>query len=348
MSAVVIVLIALMLVDAKIAPVGSFWEDYSRPVRSNALKGIFVMAVFISHIRGYITIGDEDALAVSLSFFLGQLMVTPFLFFSGFGVMESIRKKGTDYVRRIPVHRAIKTWIHFAASVVLFWVLNWVLHIPMTLRDMLLSLVGWVSVGNSAWYVFTVFFLYLITAVSFLIFRKNELAGLICTTVLTFAYIFLMIPLRISMWYNTALCYVFGMWYSFLRPWVEKVVMRSDACFCGCLLAAFYIFRKLMEFRTYSSWIYQLYAIFFMVLLIGISMKFRLDNPFLQFLGRHTFSIYILQRIPMRFLEARGIFIDDHVTMFILSFLTTCLLAIVFDCFLSWLDSRIFDRKVSV
>lgn len=346
MSAVLVVLTALFLIDCKMAEPGTFWEDYCKPARTNALKGIFVMIVFLSHFRGYITLGEQDALAVSVVSFLGQLMVTPFLFFSGFGVMESIRKKGEAYVKGIPVQRALKTWVHFMLSVVLFWLLNWLLHIPMSVQDMALSLVGWVSVGNSTWYIFTMFFLYLITAASFLIFCKNEYAGLLCATGLTFVYILVMTPLQGRWWYNTSLCYVFGMWYSALRPWVEKIVMRSGFTYCGALLAAFFGFRQLMRFQMHSSWIYQLYAVFFVILLVGISMKLRLDNPFLQFLGKHTFSIYILQRLPMRFFQERGLFADDHVTMFIFCFLLSCMLAIGFDHFLAWFDKRVFARHI--
>ena len=348
MSAVMIVLMALCVIGAEIAGQNEFWPDYSSPRRSNALKGIFVLVVFVSHFRGYITLGDQDTLAVSIVSFFGQLMVTPFLFFSGFGVMESIRKKGIGYVRQIPVQRALKTWLHFALAVILFWVLNALLRIPMSGSQMLLSLIGWKTVGNSTWYIFTMFFLYLITAASFLVWRNREYAGLICTTILTCGYCVIMARFQGTWWYNTTLCYVLGMWYSSLRPYIEKFVMKNDLTYCFALLAAFYVFRQLMRFRTVSAWIYQVYAIFFMILLVGISMKLRLDNPILQFLGRHTFSIYMLQRLPMRFFEEKGLFADDHVTMLIFCFLLTCILAMAFDFLLERVDGRVFGAKRKV
>lgn len=348
MSVVVIVLLALFLIDAKIAKEDTFWEDYCSVAKSNALKGIFVMMVFLSHFQGYIQLGEEDQISVAIVSFLGQLMVAPFLFFSGFGIMESIRKKGNGYVKKIPVQRVLKTWTHFVFCVFLFWILNLLLDIPMSVRQMALSLVCWESVGNSTWYIFTMLFLYLFTAVSFLIFRKNAVFATFAVTLLTFVYVLIIRCFQDSWWYNTSLCYSFGMWFALLRDKVEKLVQRSDVFYCSALLLAFYGFRQLMRIMIYSEWFYQFYAMAFVMLVVGVSMKLRLDNPMLQFLGKHTFTIYMLQRLPMCFMQTKELFVNDHITMFVMCFLMTCILAIGFDKFLLWFDKRVFLQRVKV
>ena len=42
------------------------------------------------------------------------LMVTMFLFYSGYGVFESIKKKKEKYINTIPKRRFLKTLINFA------------------------------------------------------------------------------------------------------------------------------------------------------------------------------------------------------------------------------------------
>ena len=92
---VVMILAGLMFISGmKIAGEGSFHRDYCSVEKSTALKGVFVMLVFFQHFRTYITPEETDFVAVGVSEFLGQLIVVPFLFYSGFGVMESIRAKG--------------------------------------------------------------------------------------------------------------------------------------------------------------------------------------------------------------------------------------------------------------
>lgn len=41
----------------------------------------------------------------------GQLIVVMFLFYSGYGVMESVRSKGTAYIKSIPFKRVLSTLV---------------------------------------------------------------------------------------------------------------------------------------------------------------------------------------------------------------------------------------------
>lgn len=345
MSLVMIVFLCLFALHAQIADENCFWEDYCSKSRTTAIKGIFVATVFMSHFCSYIATGEQDALAVKTVHFLGQLMVTPFLFYSGFGVMEAIQKKGKDYVKKIPVHRALKTLLHFDVAILLFCVLNLILGEKLIVTDVLQAFVCWVSLGNSTWYIFTMVFLYLITAVSFLIFGRNKYVALIVTTALTVLYVNILMQYKGDWWYNTCLCYILGMWYSVLRPIVEKIACKNDLLYFATLLLACFAFYELMRRHRINIWKYQLYAMSFVVLVVGISMKIKLDNPFLQFLGKHTFSIYILQRLPMIYFTEKGIYLENFVILFVMCFLITCVLAIVFDKVLEKMDQIIFGGK---
>ena len=55
------------------------------------------------------------------------------------------------------------------------------------------------------------------------------------------------------------------------------------------------------------------------------------DNPFLKFLGKHVFSIYILQRIPMMILAERGNIAAHPYSYFIITFAVTIVAALLFD-----------------
>lgn len=75
MSAIMLVLLFLFAVNAKMAEADQFFDDYCSPRKSNALKGIFVVMVFISHFRGYVTLTDADLIASKVISFLGQQLV---------------------------------------------------------------------------------------------------------------------------------------------------------------------------------------------------------------------------------------------------------------------------------
>lgn len=92
-------------------------------------------------------------------------MVAMFMFYSGYGVMESIRSKGMNYVHSMPKKRILSTWIHFAFIVALYVLLTVAIGNEITLKQLLLSFIGWDSVGNSNWYIFDILCLYLMSFV---------------------------------------------------------------------------------------------------------------------------------------------------------------------------------------
>ncbi len=64
-----------------------------------AIKGIFIMFVFISHSRSYFEITSTmDNVTIQFMNYVGQLMVTLFLFYSGYGVYEAIKSKKLKYI----------------------------------------------------------------------------------------------------------------------------------------------------------------------------------------------------------------------------------------------------------
>ena len=81
-----------------------FNQDYLGKEQCNAIKGIFILVVFIRHIWPYLRdFGYDfsslgDGIFMKIDRCMGQLIVVAFLFYSGYGVMESIKYKGKQYL----------------------------------------------------------------------------------------------------------------------------------------------------------------------------------------------------------------------------------------------------------
>lgn len=73
----------------KIAGEGQFHKDYLSKENTTAINGIFVVLVLLCHFTQYVRFGS-GLVDQSFLFFkshLGQLVVTTFLFFSGYGII---------------------------------------------------------------------------------------------------------------------------------------------------------------------------------------------------------------------------------------------------------------------
>ena len=152
----------VFLCGAKFVKSGEFNSDYMSKDTTGAINGIFVLLVFMCHISGYMKLGgSSDTIWLDLKSWLGQLVVVTFLFYSGYGMMCSIMKKGTPYVKGIFRRRFLSLFAHFDIAVLLFLLMNLALGIKTKTRTTLLAFTTWESIGNSNWYITAVLCLYL-------------------------------------------------------------------------------------------------------------------------------------------------------------------------------------------
>ena len=220
--------------------------------------------------------------------------MAPFLFYSGYGVSEQIKKRGTAYVNHMPKSRILKTWIHFAIAVLIYLFLSFILKSKYAPATILLSFIGWESIGNSSWYIFAILFLYAAAYFSF----KN-LSGVrapISCVISSLLYIVVMYFAKDgSWWYDTILCYFVGILFSCYKEEINRFLNNkylTSCLICLALTVAFFLLRSHLI-------AYELLSIIFCIDILLFCACVKIENKVLFFLGKHAFEIYILQRIPM-------------------------------------------------
>lgn len=308
-----------------------YFADYIGPRAIQPIKGIFLILVFFRHFLQYVDLnGPWDVSFFEIDGFLRQLIVVPFLFYSGYGISESIRKKGHDYVKKLPRNRILKVLFQFDVAVLLYVVLRFVRSNPYGWKRVLLSLIGWDSVGNSNWYIFAIICLYLITWLSHMIFRRGNFMPALCVSVLTVGYILVMDRFKDGWWYNTVLAYVTGVWFSAYKTSFEKGVLSGEKAYYACLAVTVLLFAYLHQYVPGRLMAYELCSVLFAVLVVLFTAKVQISSRFLAYCGEHLFSLYILQRIPMIALSGTAVAQSPYL-YFVVCFAITFLLSAVFD-----------------
>lgn len=328
-------------------------SDYMDKENTTALKGIFVIIIFLSHSRNYMVLnGSLDGLYDFIPLFLGQMMVIPFLFYSGFGVMESVKKKGNDYVKGLALYRAGKVLLHFDAAVLLYCLLNLFLGNVYGWDQIFLAFLGWESIGNSHWFIFAIIALYLLSWLVFIVFRQHYCAAVAALFILCAVMIWLLMDVagRSPYWYDTLIFYPIGVIYSLLRDRVDAIFRDPRlwlSVFC-IVLPVFCVLNyngfslpKIIPYHAFLA-VEIRYFLFFLVFLL-FTMRVRVGNKVLSFFGNHVFSIYMLQYIPMKILAAFGVTADYLV--FAAGLGGTVLIAVLFDRGMAKLDRVLFCRN---
>ena len=358
--------ICLWKISFRREPEKTYLTDYMSKEKTNAVRGIFILIVFMSHFKSYVTLSDAlpdhlyssfltllrqqmvtpflfssalaDHLYSSFLTLLGQRMVTPFLFLSGYGVMESLKAKGADYVRSIPGKRFGGVLFRFDLAILVFIAVDLLIKWPFTWKQALLSLIGWDAVGNSNWYIFVILVLYLLTFLSFSIFdpQRESLKGALLTTLFTLLIVFSFraTGLKERYWYDTMLCYPAGLiWSLYGRRFADFINRKTilwlafTAGIVGAELCTIFVWRLHDSFLAHEAGM-----LLFPIVIQMVMMRVRVCNPILTWCGKHLFGIYIMQRIPMNVFKQLGLMASwNKYLLFILCIAITILLAWSFD-----------------
>ena len=282
-------------------------KDYLSFNSTNAIKGIFILLVMVKHVTPYIYSSNYlfnqwgDTLFLKADSLIGQWIVALFLFFSGYGIMESIKDKGRIYISSIPRKRLLNVLINFDIAVLfyilLFFFINNTEEISWDIY--LLSFIGWESVGNSNWYIFIILLVYTITYIVFKLdffYQKKKTGTLFCNVIL-FTIMIILSHYKESWWYNTILCYGVGLIFSVYKLQVEKII---KSYYYPILL--FFSILLILAWRypfDFHGLRHNLFSIIVSIITIILTMKVNINNKVLIWLGKHLFPLYIYQRIPM-------------------------------------------------
>lgn len=328
-----------------------FMVDYMSVEKTTAIKGIFIFIVFLTHFDDYITFSSAMDIAYNEKFqLIGQRMVTMFMFYSGFGVMESIKKKGNSYIKGIPVKRFFGTMFRFDIALVLFLILGLCIGTKFTLKQVLLSLIGWDSLGNSNWYIFAVLMLYLFTYIGFIIFKDklHYIPSIVTVTLLTAAYVVILLGFNLkgSWWVDTVIIYPMGMIYSLIKKPIEKFVNSTDTIWLVLFICSIVATTVAYSLRDKSFLMREIAMVFFVIAVVLFTMRVSLNNKVLQFLGKHLFGIYILQRIPMILFKHIGLADYNIYLFFFASLAVTIVMAWLFEKYVGKLWNKISAFKL--
>lgn len=308
-----------------------YYSDYLSFDTTNAVKGIFIALVFIKHATPYIFksgyVFDDSLLSRAFLFVnaqVGQWIVAMFLFYSGFGIMESIKKKGLPYVHTIPRKRILTTLINFDIAVALFAVIALFLHKDYPLMTYLLSFIGWEAVGNSNWYIFVIILCYLMVYLCFRTAEDGEytMGAVICFFLLCISAFFLS-RVKPSWWYDTILCFCVGIFYSLWREHIETILQKYYWLILSILTIALVCLRAYFVGLAYNG-----YCIIFCFFVVMLTMKFRINNSVLIWSGNNLFPLYIYQRVPMIILSSLcdGAFVASYPVLYTFACLLITLL----------------------
>lgn len=313
------------------------------------INGLFVLLVLMRHYSVAFAGGDGmSEIFMRVSRIMGQQIVTPFFFISGYGTMRSIESKGSPYVQSFPTKKILRLLVHFDICVLAYMLLNVALGRSRSLLINILSLLTITNVGNSNWFITVTLMLY---AIIWLCFRNRPDIKRALTMMTIAVVIYALIAARIGMptrYYNTVIAFPVGMWVAMYRE--ELKAMLYDARFIRtCMVVLLPILGILVLARGFKSsgtsftWLlylvlYWLATIALIAMILFAASRFEMPSKLFGWFGAHVFEVYMLQRIPMMAFYFTGVLASSVVGKFFIVLAVTVVLSRCMELLLKRID----------
>lgn len=334
--------------------------------RTMMINGLFMVLIILKHLcehTGYIPQWPDTVFRAIAVDPLDQFVVSTFFFFSGYGIMSSIERKGKAYLRELLSRRFTRLYFNYAVALLIMAAINSTFRYSpvMALRYF------WTNVTSpeGCWFIFNTLVLYLFTWVSFKLFTPARPWRAICLiSVLTLACCLALIPIRPEYELTTELCFPAGAAYCLLSRRIDAALRRIPALPLGA--AAIAVAVCVQGYIIKATWhppiadtLYpcadclriagkQVLAILFSLgvawLFAAFSWK-KVPRPLTWLGGTVVFSAYVFQFVPIRLLQYWGFHHFSQPLYVLAAFLGIIFMAWAGHAILSRLDARIWKSR---
>lgn len=192
---------------------------------------------------------------------------------------------------------------------------------------------------RKSWDILAILVLYALSYIGGLMTSQDSLTTIIFVAAGCCVYVVVLILCGKRSWYyNTIFCYPLGMLFGKYEHKIRTLLEKTDTYLmivvcCAAAFAASYLSVLKCHGVIWLA-VVELRGIFFVLLVVLATSRIKIGNPVLNWLGKHTFEIYILQRLPM--IALSGIGINQYV-YFLIGTVLTGLVAFLYQKFMGTL-----------
>ena len=293
-----VALLVLFLIGTKpVHPFREYNDCYLSRETGLALRGVFALSVILHHLSQNVRhIGLFGRFYNS-----GPLVVTAFFFLSGYGLMHSYMTQPA-YRQHFLRRRLPKILLPFVLLTTVFVGFSALNGSPYSPKSLILDFIYGIQILPYSWYILCIAAFYVLFCLLMHLCKNKYtlvIAGMFAGCVV---YIAFCIYMRYgSFWYRTILVLLLGMIWALYEAKILPVMHRFYWIISPLtwLLFAALLSVLLRQTAIKNPWISLLYNFAltssFMISILTVTMKFRVGNPVLTFLGNNSLEIYLVQ-----------------------------------------------------
>lgn len=319
------ILFIIYFYGCKISKDGSFINESFSKEQSKMLQAIACLFIVLHHLTQIITsYGDLNRGPITLLSSMGILFTSVFFFFSGFGLIISVNKND-KYLDSFLRHRLPTVLVpFFVANIISVIVRIFYIKIPMTPKQIIQCVTGYVLINGNGWYIVEIVFIYIAFYILFKLIRNKKIAAtLLCIftafliyTGYTRGHDFSTLGdhwFKGEWWYNSTIVFIYGVVFAINKERIMTYIKRHYKCLLAIFSVLFVVgfcleevIRKRYGYYTESVVVdvinsklltliaQMLLCMIFTSLMILIFVKIQVGNKVLKYLGSISMEIFLI------------------------------------------------------
>lgn len=316
------------------------------------VNALFITLVVCSHGLNLFQTNICDYLPEKCAAFavgqFGQLMVTTFFFFSGYGIMFSLLNRG-GYEGNLIYPRFIILSLNFVLAVLVYFIAHCILQGEIRWSDFLGGLHDYQFLGNPTWFILMTLLTYLLTYASFRCVGKDRpVAFILLLMAVLVIVIYLFGQIKPSHWVNTILCFPAGMLYYIKGEQIEHMLRKTSIPSIVYSLLLLLLGKLIYDADLWPN-IYteNIGGILFAVGVMWFVGSFSWGKPsrFLTWLGGSgLFVVYMFHLLPMRIMTHLGLNEEQPYMVWLCVFITTAFIVLMAQFCYQKLNRVLFSK----
>lgn len=307
----------------------SYNTDYLSVQHTKNLKGIFTLIVVFHHLAIFACVGDVYNIFINA----GYIAVGGFLFISGYGLMYQYMRKGRKYIRTFPKRRLLTIIIPAIVMAIVYFIVKKVLY-GYNFNTLLFDFRRGASVISNGWYVTAIIYYYIAFFVSMILSELIKKQRFMSIFIFVATFIYMVVCRKLNFddhWFSAAFAFYFGVLWAMFKSKIDSNLRKSIPVIVGCIIGFYYLFNVIIHFRY--GWM-EFKCLMYLAIIVILGMKMKLQSPFMEWVGDHSFEIYLVHGLFFDLLRNNYINVENPfsfmLTLFILTFLSSYVLHTIF------------------
>lgn len=277
-------------------------EEHMSKQNTEYYKGIFAIGILLHHVSQRTNTG---ILFHDIFNIMGSIAVSVFFFISGYGLQKSFLKS-SDYSKGFLKKRLSKVLVPYLVITFVRWIECFFCGTVYSVKDVVLAVVNGVPIVPFSWYIISIILWYIVYWALMKIFKQNYLGMVLGAFIVYIAYALTCIKLGYGIWWYIATpAIILGMVWAIFETKIIRSLKSNTKRFwiiyIICFFCLIFLLSKadsvvsILNFENSDNIIFTLRNILITLCFVLSTLKFKIGNRGLSFLGKISFEIYLVQ-----------------------------------------------------